>query len=62
MKLQELLNKHKNYQWHRWLMEGYNNMIYYISYSNYYYKYHKINLVLLNSDAERIEYIEKFTL
>ena len=25
-------------------------------------EYHKINLVLLNSDAERIEYIEKFTL
>ncbi len=26
------------------------------------YRHHKINLVLLNSDAERIEYIEKFTL
>ena len=26
------------------------------------YQYHKINLVLLNTDAERIEYIEKFTL
>lgn len=26
------------------------------------YQYHKINLVLLNTDAERIEYIEKFTI
>lgn len=27
-----------------------------------YENYHKINLVLLNTDAERIEYIEAFTL
>lgn len=34
----------------------------FIEWYSTYENYHKINLVLLNTDAERIEYIEAFTL
>lgn len=45
-----------------WLESRKHFCVWFVSYGCGSYNYHKINLVLLNTDKERIEYIEQFTL